>query len=320
MTTHSETIRGFERPASLGGKTPKAANSLVVRWFGTTSFELCFRDRVILLDNFYDRGPRTSDVGFRAADVTRADLILVGHPHYDHIGDTADVASRTSARVIVSQLGADLLVDQGLSAARIEAVSGLGNGDEFEFDGFSVRVLHGLHMRREGPVVTMLKDLRPEWDDDLGPLTVEEQRELEATFARGSLDPEVFTKGTLCHIIEIDGYRIVFRDSAGPISPEEVRWFANNGGCDLALVAYTGRPVARRTIKEMTLPLIECYQPRTVVPCHHDDLFPHFLAMPTEPLRMAVRDQFGGTCETLQPMYVEPIELDLSSRTLRPSG
>jgi L-ascorbate metabolism protein UlaG (beta-lactamase superfamily) len=107
----------------------------------------------------------------------------------------------------------------------------------------------------------------------------------------------------------------VFRDSAGPISVEERRFFAGSG-CDLALVAYTGRPVARRLIAEMTLPLIKQYNPRWVVPCHHDDLFPHFLAMPTEPLRLAVREALGGSCETLQPIYVEPIRIDVRAKSL----
>ena len=46
-----------------------------------TSFELSFGDKVLLLDNYYDRSPRDRSLGFGAADVTRADLILIGHPH-----------------------------------------------------------------------------------------------------------------------------------------------------------------------------------------------------------------------------------------------
>jgi len=74
---------------------------------------------------------------------------------------------------------------------------------------------------------------------------------------RGSMAPEVFTEGTMCLVTDIDGYRIVYRDSGGPVSKEERSFFA-----------------ARRQLKQATMPLIETYQPRAVIPCHHDDLYP----------------------------------------------
>jgi hypothetical protein len=196
-------IRGFDRPVSLGGLADAGDDTLTVRWFGTTNFEVQYRDTTVLLDNFYDRGPRTSAIGFAADEVVRADYILIGHPHYDHIADTAFVAGATNARVLVHSIGADLLVQQGMSASRIEAVNGLGSGELYDFGEMRIRVIHGVHMRREGPVVTTIKDLRPEWDDDLGPLTSEEDERLKRLYARGSLAPEVFTDGTLCFVIEI---------------------------------------------------------------------------------------------------------------------
>jgi len=309
---NGDPVGGFERPVSLGGAPPADGDMLTVRWYGTTNFELEFRDRVLLLDNFYDRGPRTPGIGFGAADITRADLILIGHPHYDHIADTATVAGRTGARVLVHQIGADLLVQQGLEARHIEATAGAGEGDVFALDGFTVRVLHGVHMQPD-PQAGNVRDTAAAWRD-LPPLTAEEDAELKAVMARGSWADAVFTEATLCFVIDIEGgYRVVFRDSAGPLSAEESAWFGGQSGADLALVSYAGRPVPRWQIEHLTLPLIQRYQPKVVLPCHHDELYPYFWDMPTEPLRRAVRAACPGT-DLVAPTYVEPIRIDLAAR------
>ena len=53
------------------------------------------------------------------------------------------------------------------------------------------------------------------------------------------------------------------------------------------------------------MPLIGLYRPQTVIPCHHDDLYPVFIDMPTEPLKMRVHEQLP-VASTVQPVYVEP--------------
>ena len=42
------------------------------------------------------------------------------------------------------------------------------------------------------------------------------------------------------------------------------------------------------------MPLVETYQPKIVMPCHHDDLYPVFIDMATEPLKMRVHEQLPG--------------------------
>ena len=39
------------------------------------------------------------------------------------------------------------------------------------------------------------------------------------------------------------------------------------------------------------MPLVETYQPKVVLPCHHDDLYPVFIDLATEPLKMRVHEQ-----------------------------
>jgi len=113
---NTDTVLGYRRPAMLGGPVSPDPDALTIRWYGTSNFELNFHDRVVLLDTFYDRGPRMRGLGFRPDEVVRADAVLIGHSHYDHISDAAQVASATGAPVVVHPLGADVLTQGGLDA------------------------------------------------------------------------------------------------------------------------------------------------------------------------------------------------------------
>ena len=312
----SDSVLGYRRPAMLGGTASADPDALTIRWYGTSNYELNFRDRVVLLDNYYDRGPRMRGLGFRPDEVTRADAILIGHPHYDHMSDTAQVARQTGAPVVIHPLGADTLTRGGLDTAQILSVTGRGPGDVLEFPEFTLRVIHGFHAELGHPEqqvsLQALIEARKVWEGDLPPVTAEEEDYAAAVRARGSLAPEVMTEGTMCLVIDIDGYRIVYRARGGPLSEEERAFFAGSPGCDLAIVGFIGRPLVRRQLKEATMPLIEAYQPKVVLPCHHDDLYPVFTDLATEPLKMRVREQLPES-RTIQPVYVEPVTIGLKT-------
>ncbi|MBV9970799.1 MAG: MBL fold metallo-hydrolase, partial [Xanthobacteraceae bacterium] len=74
---------------STGGPPPRNPGTLVVRWTGFSNFELAYRNKVILLDAFVDRGSNYPPLGFIASDVKHADLIIIGHGHFDHMSDAA---------------------------------------------------------------------------------------------------------------------------------------------------------------------------------------------------------------------------------------
>ena len=313
---NTDPVLGYSRPASLGGPINTDPDALTVRWYGTSNYELNFHDQVVLLDTFYERGPRMRSIGFGPSEVERADAVLIGHPHYDHISDAAEVATRTGSSVVVHPLGADVLTRGGLAIDRIIDVTGQGEGDLLEFPEFTLRVIRGIHSELGHPEQQLslqaLLEARKVWERDRPPLSPEEEAHAEAVKQRGSWDPAVMDKGTMCLIIDIDGYRIVYRDSAGPISEEEHTYFEANPGCDLAIVGFTGRPLVRRQLKEATMPLVETYQPKVVLPCHHDDFYPVLMDMPTEPLKMRVHEEFPAAT-TIQPVYIEPVTVSMKS-------
>src|SRR5688500_5564176 len=84
-------------PAAAGG--PLAADSFItLRWLGTANYELTHGNTVVLLDAYYDRGPRNRPIGLAPSSISRATVIFIGHAHFDHISDAATVARKTGAR------------------------------------------------------------------------------------------------------------------------------------------------------------------------------------------------------------------------------
>src|SRR5258706_6654877 len=92
---------GCEVPklVSTGGPAPQKAHTLAIRWTGYSNFELAYGEQIILLDAYFDRGSTYPPLGFKAADITRADAILIGHGPFHYMSDAASVGARNGALV-----------------------------------------------------------------------------------------------------------------------------------------------------------------------------------------------------------------------------
>jgi L-ascorbate metabolism protein UlaG (beta-lactamase superfamily) len=321
-----QLVRNYHRPVSLGGPEHPDPDVVSLRWFGTATFELAFGDQVVLLDNFYERPARNRPLGFGVAEVNRADLILVGHPHYDHVADTVRVATQTGAPVAIAPIGADYLVGQGLSAGQIHSVPGLGDGDVLYGSGFTVRALHGYHLdiglnAAQIEKWEALRAARAAFEAEFVPPPTPEEDQAAAQIAqRGVHTPEVNTQATLTYVIDIDGFRIAYRDSGGAISDEERAYFTAHPGVDVAILSINGLPHVAQQLEDVFLPLAELYQPRVLVPSHHDELWANFdgtgltrlfADVATEPVKERVHDELPETI-TVQPGLAEPLTVSRS--------
>ena len=72
--------------------------SIEIKWFGHNAWTIQTSDTTILLDPFFDDSP-TAPV---KSDAVSADYILVSHGHFDHVGDTAKIATRNSSKVLTN--------------------------------------------------------------------------------------------------------------------------------------------------------------------------------------------------------------------------
>jgi L-ascorbate metabolism protein UlaG (beta-lactamase superfamily) len=321
-----QLVRNYSRPVSLGGPGHPDPEVVSLRWFGTATFELAFGDKVVLLDNFYERPARNRPLGFSVPDVTRADLILVGHPHFDHVADTVRVARQTRAQVAIAPIGADYLLSQGLSADQVIPVAGRGDGDLLDRGSFSVRVLHGYHLdiglnEAQQHKWQSLRAARAEFEAEFAPPSTPDEAQAAHEIAqRGVHTPEVNTEATLTYIIDIEGFRIAYRDSGGAISDEERAYFTASPGVDIAILSINGLPHVAQQLEDVFLPLARLYQPKVLVPSHHDELWINFDGrglvktfsdVATEPIKERVHDELPATV-TVQPGLVEPLTVSRS--------
>jgi L-ascorbate metabolism protein UlaG (beta-lactamase superfamily) len=300
---------------ATGGAAPASPHTLAVRWTGYSNFELAYAGKVILLDAYFDRGSNFSPLGFAAADVKRADVMLIGHGHFDHMSDAASVGIRTGATIVGAPLTAEKLASQGVPAVQIRTVTGRG-GELLRFDGFRVEPILARHGQPEAQVTTVMEGA-------LGALSPEpsaaQEAEERAIRARGVSDPRVVTEGTIAYLITLDsGFRIMYRDSGGRITDEERAVMIRAGVVDLALVAVAAEYLAPLTARQ-ALEHVRLYKPDVYMPAHHDAPLTgrRSLWRATEPVLQALKDD-NPSLVTVSRGYREPVcfntEVNVRSR------
>jgi L-ascorbate metabolism protein UlaG (beta-lactamase superfamily) len=294
-------------PAAMGGPLLSEPGRIVLRWLSTSNYELVYRGQVFLLDAYFDRGPRNRPTGIVPAEVTRTSAIFIGHAHFDHMSDAAPIALKTGARVIGAPITIETAVKLGLPERQGTAVAG---GETLKFEGVTVDAALARHSTLSRDVLDALGKL---YDLDAGPATPQQAEAEKAILAKGTFAPDVITKGTIAYGFTFDtGFKLVWIDSAGPVT-DGVRELAQKlGPVDIAIVAYQGHPVAQTQIP-VTLELVKQFRPRVFMPAHHDQIFGTFVDLGVEPLFEAVEDALPGT-QTIAPLHQRPHCFDITKK------
>jgi hypothetical protein len=290
---------------SAGGAFPRNPHTLAVRWVGFSNYELVYNGRIILLDAYYDRGSFFPPLGVKAADVKKADVILLGHGHVDHMSDAASIGAQTGAMVVGAPVTTEKLMTQAIPASQIRTVTGKG-GELLKFNGFTVEPILGRHGepgRRVGEV------MGPAVDSLLPKLTPAQQVEEAAIRARGTGGPRVISEGTIAYLITLDdGFRIMYRDSAGVVTDFEKAAMARVGRVDLAITAFRADFLPLLTIPQ-ALEYMRVYKPDVIMPAHHDagqTVGHDGLWRSTEPVFQALKDE-NPDLVTMSRGYREPV-------------
>jgi L-ascorbate metabolism protein UlaG (beta-lactamase superfamily) len=189
-----------------GSGTPAIATaSLTVTYLGVAGWELSDGTHTVLSDPYFSRPSFAAEVPIAADPAAiaarapaRADVVVIGHSHVDHVLDAPAVARRTGASIIGTISTANYARAAGVPDQQIIPVKG---GEDYAFDGFSVRVLPGLH--------SALDDKRTFGADQViapgtHPTTM-------AQFAEG---------GTLHYLVRLGGRQILIIGSANFIERE----------------------------------------------------------------------------------------------------
>ena len=286
-------------------------------WGGCATFRLTVGDTVVFLDAYLDRVSDAAQPGITVDDVDRADFILVGHSHFDHIWGAERIAPRTGATVIGSYETIRLMAAQGVPESQLQPVSG---GERIRLaDGVVVSVYPSLHScvwtgPFQQPDVVCLGDTG---------LTLDEQkarfRELEAHIA--TLAPEARAHalkgrqgergdgGALVYLIETPDGSLLYQDTSGHWSG-----IVRDLRPDVAILAAAGRgnvdgdPI-QGTLAEFVAREADFLQPRRVLLSHHDNWLPGFsLETDTAPIRDALAERVPKT-ELVEIDYMSGYQL-----------
>jgi L-ascorbate metabolism protein UlaG (beta-lactamase superfamily) len=286
---------------STGGPAPADPQTLAIRWIGYSNFELAYNGQILLLDAYYDRGPGFVPLGVKAADIRKADVILIGHGHSDHMSDAASIGARTGAPVIGGPPTTEKLATQTIDPKQVRTVTGKG-GEVFELKGVRIEPILGRHGEPPADVTAPINQALAKVTT---PLTPAEQAQRAEVSARGTSDRRVITEGTIAYLLTFDnGFRLMYRDSAGTITDYEKAAMQRIGGrVDVALVAtysaYLNTETAQRA-----LDFAAVYHPDVFIPAHHDAPTTG-LWRTTEPMFQALHDAYPNIV-TISKGYRQP--------------
>jgi L-ascorbate metabolism protein UlaG (beta-lactamase superfamily) len=109
-----------------------------ITWFGHSAFRLDFADKVVLIDPFLTGNPAFE--GDAQAASAGATHILITHGHFDHIGDSLEIAARTGAKVATNFDLCMYLASQGL-----KAFEPMATGGTVDLGGFTTTLVRADH-------------------------------------------------------------------------------------------------------------------------------------------------------------------------------
>jgi len=301
---------GCENPTlvSTGGVFPKNPQTLAIRWTGFSNFELAYKGQILLLDAYFDRGGIFPPLGFKAADVTRATVILIGHGHFDHMSDAASVGARTGAVVVGAPVTTEKLLTQGIDPKQVRTVTGKGK-ELLKFQSFTIEPILGRHGEPSPDVTASFNQALRQTTPRPTPAQEAEQTSIRA---RGSNDPRIVAEGTIAYLITLDnGFRVLYRDSGGKVTDYEKAAMSRTGRVDV-LIGAISAGVLPSVTSAQALEYVHTYKPDVYIPAHHDGSI-NELWRPTEPTFQAIKDE-NPKIVTISREYREPSCFDTAKR------
>lgn len=298
--------------AATGGPTPRNPRTLAVRWTGYTNFELVYNGQILLLDAYFDRGRVYAPIGFKAADVSKADGILLGHGHFDHMADAASVGARTGAIVVGAPVTTEKLATQAIDPKQLRTVTGRG-GEAIQIGSFRIEPILGRHGEPPATLVdafegALKRTAKQPSEEDLAEQVLIRQR--------GTSDRRVMTEGTIAYLITLDnGFRIMYRNSGGRVTEFEKAAMERVGRVDLAIGAIAASFLNNLT-SDQALEYLRTYKPDVYMPAHHDAAY-HGLWRAIEPVFQALKDA-DPKLVTVSKTYREPTCFDTEFNVSRP--
>ena len=103
MESNRHHVAGVVVAALFSVASITAAQAVDLQWYGQAAFKITTDGgKVILIDPFISKNPKTPEELKDLSKIGNVDLILVTHGHGDHVGDMAEIAKMTGAKVALN--------------------------------------------------------------------------------------------------------------------------------------------------------------------------------------------------------------------------
>ena len=283
-------------------------------WLGCATFRLTIGELVVFLDAYIDRVPSAAAVGLTTNEVDRADWLVVGHSHFDHLYGAERIARKTGATIIGSYETVRIMEAQGVPLTQLMPVAG---GEKIRLaENITVAVFPSQHS-----CVWTANPMPASDETCLGEfgLTYQEQQEhLKGLWEQlRSLSNEVVSHlqasaqgargdgGALLFFFETPKGSLLYQDTSGHWSG-----ILQNLRPDVAILAAAGRgnidgePI-QGSLAQFVARQALLLQPQRVILSHHDNWLPGFSrAIDISPIRTELTKQAPHT-DLIEMGYLE---------------
>ncbi len=296
--------------------------SITIDWLGTATFRLVIDDLVIFLDAYMDRVAAAPKVGLSASQVDKADFVIVGHSHFDHIAGAETIAANTGAVVIGSNETARVLLEEQISSEQLKVAQG---GERYRLsDSVTMRVFPSLH------ACIWIPDTGQVQTDEskTGHLYLTEDEKWCCSPFSGTQDPNMNeditehikssigsseTGGVLSFLIETAYGSIFYQDTSGCWTGviSDIR-------ADVAILAMGGRPNVdgepiQGSLSDYIGMMTGMLKPQQLILGHHDNWIPPLTRdNSTDQALLPVKERIERTrpgIQLIQPSYLDSTKL-----------
>ena len=254
-------------------------------WYGVSTFKLTIDDQVLFLDTYMDRVPEADDVGLKSKDVKKADYILIGHSHFDHMWGADIIGKNTGAEIIGSYETIRIMSKEKVDEKQLIPVAG-GESIHISKD-VKIKVFPSQHSciwAKSGSsddiclgdlnldIRQRIKNVNEFLNNMSGPSenplsNTQKHRQETEQGVRGE-------GGALAYVIDTPKGRILWKDSPG-------HWtgIIKDMKPDLAILPAAGRgnidgePI-QGTLVDFINKELELIKPKEIIFSHHDDWMP----------------------------------------------
>ena len=277
--------------------------AVTLDWLGVSTYRLTVDEHVIFLDAYMDRVPSAPTVGLKSSDIDRANHILIGHSHFDHLWGAERIAHNTGATIIGSHETVRLMELEEVDHETLVAVSG---GERIRLsESITVRVFPSQHSciwsTTGAPGEACIGDLgvtMQERESNLAERAASRISSQHPGMDEVNAHRELCTQrpraegGAFAYLIETRYGSILWKDTSG-------HWtgIMRDLRPDVALLAAAGRgnidgePI-QGSLAQFVAREVDLLRPKSIVLGHHDNWNPP-VTVPTDlgPIRQELTRQ-----------------------------